>query len=161
MKPAPREGFSLLEVLMATSILLGSVIVLNQLAEIGRKNAADAQDLSTAQLLCETRLNELVSGLAQIEPVEDEPIVGAPGWILSVDVEPLDRNAAAGSTGSAGMLELAALRVTVAREPSEGRRSAAFTLVRWVPDTITPRSPDRPADTNHAPESSPGIAGRL
>ena len=78
MKPAPREGFSLLEVLMATSILLGSVIVLNQLAEIGRKNAADAQDLSTAQLLCETRLNELVSGLAQIEPVDEEPIVGAP-----------------------------------------------------------------------------------
>jgi hypothetical protein len=155
MKPASRGGFSLLEVLMATSILLGSVIVLNQLAEIGRKNAADAQDLSTAQLLCETRLNELLAGHEPIEPIDQEPIMEAPGWVLSVDVSPIESKEAQRADA------LAALRVTVAREALAGKTSNGFTLVRWIPDPAGNRSQNRPIN-NSPPFEHPGeFAGRL
>src|SRR5262245_33078232 len=48
-----RAGFSLMEVLMATSMLLASVIVLGELAGIGRRNASAARELATAEILCE------------------------------------------------------------------------------------------------------------
>ena len=62
MSPARRSGFSLLEVIMATAILLGCLIVLGDLAAVGRRHARDAEDLTTAQWLCQTKLNEILAG---------------------------------------------------------------------------------------------------
>ncbi len=58
-----RRGFSLLEVLLATGILIGSSIVLMELATIGMQHAASARDRSHAQLICQTKLNEIVAGV--------------------------------------------------------------------------------------------------
>ena len=60
MNQPRRSGFSLMEVLLATGILLGSLIVLGQLATVGRKHAHDAETLTTAQLLCQSKLNEIL-----------------------------------------------------------------------------------------------------
>jgi len=127
MTSARRDGFSLLEVLMATSILLGSIIVLNQLAGIGRKNAMAAQDLATAQLLCQTQLNEFLIGTTAADSTDEQPIAGAPGWVYSVDVEPLE------STEQLNDCKLAVLTLTVSRE-SEQDNATRYTLVRWIPD---------------------------
>lgn len=54
-----RRGFSLMEVLLATSILLGSSIALIELATIGRKQAHAAYDLNIAQLLCQAKIDEI------------------------------------------------------------------------------------------------------
>jgi hypothetical protein len=117
----------LIEVLLATSILLGCVVVLAQLARIGRRHAESTQDLSTAQLLCQSKLNELLAGASPAEPVQSEPFEDHPGWVYSLEVS------------SAGQLGMTALSVTVAKDDSD-RRSAnqgarpakQFTLVRWV-----------------------------
>ena len=146
MKPARRAGFSLLEVLLATGILLGSLIVLGQLAVIGRKHADDAENLTTAQLICQTKLNEILGGASPVRSVEQQPVQGAPGWVYSVEVESLGRRG------------LASLRVTVAEDlpespqAADGPRGKPFTLTRWIRD---PRQQDLTSSRSDLPELSP------
>jgi hypothetical protein len=129
MKRAPRNGFSLMEVLLATSILLASLIVLGQLANVGRQHAHDADKLTTAELLCQTKLNEVLAGIERVRPVDNEALPEAPGWVWSLHV------------GSAEKLHLASLRVTVSEELLEPEGDAVdqrppkqFTLTRWIRD---------------------------
>ncbi|MBX3440563.1 MAG: hypothetical protein KF861_23940, partial [Planctomycetaceae bacterium] len=69
-----RSGFSLMEVILATAILLGSVVVLGELAGMGRRQSLRGRELSEAQLLCEQVLQELLLGLREFEQVEQEPL---------------------------------------------------------------------------------------
>jgi len=133
MKPTARAGFSLMEVLMATSILLASVIVLGELAGIGRRHASASRELATAQILCENKLNEILSGAAPAVRVDGEPLDVQPGWMYSVEIEPLDAEQAAIAPG------MVALKVTVEAEDTPRRRSEIdhqgtkqFSLVRWI-----------------------------
>lgn len=75
--PSPRGGFSLIEVILATAILLGSVVVLGELASMGRRQAEKGKKLAAAQQLCEQTLNEVLLGLRPLEPVEQEPLLPA------------------------------------------------------------------------------------
>lgn len=87
---ARRAGFSLMEVILATAILLGSVIVLSELAGMGRRQSLRGRDLAEAQQLCESTLNEILTGLRPLEPVEQEPLLPAqPLLEQSFDDEPL------------------------------------------------------------------------
>jgi len=137
MKRPARAAFSLLEVLLATGILLGCVTILAELAAIGREHANSAHELATAHRLCANKLSELLSSAATVEEIENLPLEEEEGWVYSVAVE---------ATAQVG---LAALRVTVARDPSSGQRSREFTLVRWIltpanavfTDTWTPAEP--------------------
>jgi type II secretory pathway component PulJ len=122
MKPASRRGFSLLEVILATSMLLASAIVLAELANVGRRHADTAEDLAAAQRICQTRLNEMLAGIAPVELLRDEPLKERPGWVVSVDLDSVDQPG------------LAALRVTVREDVPEDRRANQFTLVRWIRD---------------------------
>ena len=130
MKHRRQTGFSLLEVLMATSILLACFIVLGELAQVGRRHAEDVQDLTTAQLICQSKLNEIVAGAAPLASVEDAAVEGTSGWVYSVDIEYRDR------------LDLVSVRVTVAGEPGETdnpaqRRKKSFALTRWMHSAAT------------------------
>lgn len=69
------SGFSLIEVLLATAILMGSVIVLSRLAGMGRTMAQKAQQLSEAQWLCEEVMNEIALGLRPPVEVRDAPLL--------------------------------------------------------------------------------------
>ncbi len=53
--------------MLATSILLACLIVLGELASVGRRHARDAEQLTAAQLLCRSRLNEILAGAAPLE----------------------------------------------------------------------------------------------
>lgn len=121
MRRSCRGGFSLLEVLLATGILAGCLIVLSELAAIGRQHADDAQKLTTAQAICQTKLSEILAGLAPADPIEDQEVEDQPGWLYSIDAEPLQQP---------GLL---ALRVTVT-ENIEGRPPREVGVVRWIPD---------------------------
>ncbi len=142
MKRPPRSGFSLMEILLATSILLGSLIVLGQLAAVGRMHAEDADGLTTAQLICQTKLNEILAGLEPVRSVDNEPVADAPGWVYSVQVESGER------------LGLASLRVTVSEDPAEWADATQapvgerFALTRWI------RDPDRASGEEFRSESS-------
>ena len=117
---AGRAAFSLLEVLVATGILLGALIVLSDLAGIGGRRVRSAEALATAQRICQTKIHEVLAGLAEPEPVEDEPVADEPGWLYSIQTESLPQPG------------LIAVRVTVAQDLPEEKRPQRFTLVRWV-----------------------------
>lgn len=66
-----RCGFSLIEVIVATAILMGSVVVLARLAGMGRTMVQKAQQHSAAQRICEQTLNEIMLGLRPLEQVDN------------------------------------------------------------------------------------------
>ena len=122
MRHARRHAFSLLEVLLATGILVGSAAVLMELASIGNQHAASARDLAKSQLICQTKLNEIICGLAPAETVQPTPLEEDPRWVYWVDVQPADQP---------GLL---VLEVGAAHEPLGRKPSARFTLLRWIRD---------------------------
>jgi len=68
-------GFSLLEVIIATAMLMGAAVVLSRLAGMGREQSQAAETLDTAQRLCEQTLNELLLGARPLVAAEDQPLV--------------------------------------------------------------------------------------
>lgn len=101
-----RSGFSLLEVMLATTVLLGSVIVLSHIAFVGTAHMDAAQQYAAAQLVCQARMNEMLAGALPIEEVSKQAIPELPGWGLTVKVE------------SASQPGLLALEVTAAELPA-------------------------------------------
>jgi hypothetical protein len=119
----------LLEVLLASAILLGAVIVLGELAHLGIRNAAAARDLTTAEFICRTTMNEIVAGISPAEEVENAVVMSTPGWVYSVELLPLEHPG------------VAALRVTVAEDLPEEKQPLTFSLVRWVPADLDSNAP--------------------
>lgn len=134
-----RRGFTLLEVILSLAILAGALAVLGELVRLGLESAAEARDLSEAQLLCESLVAEIAAGAAYAEPVANQAIVDAAGWLYSVETEPTDDE------------ELLSMRVTVARDPSTPGRPVSFSIVRLVKD---PNAAEPASDENQDSTSS-------
>ncbi len=138
------DGFSLLEVLLATSILLGCAVVLFELVAIGREHIHSTEELAMAQRICETRINEILAGVEPVEPVDEEEIIDEAGWKLAVEVNAVDRHPG-----------LAALRVRVFREVNEHHQAKWYALVRWIRD---PRqAPASTSSSDSFMSSAPGL----
>ncbi len=125
MRRSRRRGFSLLEVLLATGILIGSSIVLMELASIGIRHAAGARDLAQMQRICQSKLNEIVIGVAPAETVRPMPCDEVPSWTYWVNLRPTDRPG------------LVMLEVGVSKDMKSRRSTSRFTLVRWIRDPKT------------------------
>ncbi len=121
MKDRRREGFSLLEILLATTILLGAIAVLGQLAQLGLRNAGEASKQARAQQLCQNKLEAIVLRLEAAEAIEDVPLDEAPDWLYSIEIELVERE---------GMV---AVRVSVKEDLPEQSRPIEFSLIRWLP----------------------------
>ena len=124
MKP---RGFSLLEVILALAILTGAIAVLGELARLGLRNARIARDMTYAQLLCESKLAEILAGITPPEPIRNAPfeLLDDPaelGWLYSIDLAPLEEE---------GLL---AVRVTVAQDLPPEQHPVKLSLVRWIVD---------------------------
>lgn len=121
-----RRGFSLLEIILALALLAGAVAVLSELSSGGLENAGRARDMTQAQLLCESKLAEVVAGILPAESqqgtCETELDPSLSEWIYTIDVA---------SAAQVGLLEV---RVTVSRDPALDPRPVECTLVRWVLD---------------------------
>lgn len=115
-----RRGFSLLEVILATAILMGALTVLGQLAQLGYRNARAAKLELTAQLLCEAKLAEIVSGIEPVAEVAETPLVEQPGWLHAVIVTPLDQPG------------LVSVEVTVRQDLAEEKQPRVVRLTRWM-----------------------------
>lgn len=121
-KPHSRSALTLLEIVLALAILAGALVVLGELVRIGTRNAALARGTTQAQLLCQSKLAELTSGM--IEPAVSPPTIFLedPNWLYTVNLERIDEQ---------GLL---AVQVTVIENVPPGRRPQSFSLVRWMPD---------------------------
>ena len=115
-------AFSLLEVVLALAILVGALAVLGELVSLGTRNAQRARDLTQAQLLCESKLAEITSGISPAEPVQRATFEYDPEWLYSIEFE------------QAGQEGLVAVRVTVVQDLPAEKRPAEFSLVRWIHD---------------------------
>ena len=58
-----QAGFTLMEILVSITILGLSMVAINGLVSIGARNAREAQVLTTAQFLAESKLSEVKTGL--------------------------------------------------------------------------------------------------
>ncbi|MBX7165147.1 MAG: prepilin-type N-terminal cleavage/methylation domain-containing protein [Pirellulales bacterium] len=122
MTRTARGGFSLLEMMLAMTILLGSIAVLGELASLGRRNAAQAAALTRAELLCESLMAEIAASGTLPETVEEQPIPEQQGWLYSVRREPLEQPG------------IVSVRISVAQDLPKERRPVRFALVRWLPE---------------------------
>ncbi|HWB10498.1 MAG TPA: prepilin-type N-terminal cleavage/methylation domain-containing protein [Pirellulales bacterium] len=120
-----RRGFSLLEVVLALAILTAAVAILGELIRAGLRNAQLARDLSKAELLCESTIYQIESGLLPPQPAQRSPVDQEPGWYYSVENE---------STGTPTQSGLLRLRVTIELNPDKQKRPTKFSVVRWMRD---------------------------
>ena len=124
-RAARRHGMSILEVMLATTMVLGCVMALSRVAFIAGKHATSAEDRSLAQIHCQNIMEELLAGLRPLEPVEPQLLFGEQ-WYYAIDVEPL--------VGS----QLASIRVQVDRVDDDDAALPreddfqGYQLVRWV-----------------------------
>ncbi len=124
-----RRGISLLEVIIATAVLLSSVMVLSRLAFLARRHAAAGEDRTKAQMLCSNIMSEMMAGTRPQESASPQIFEGDL-WMYSVDVEQV------------GMMPLAKVTVRVFRLPDdpEGVSSQlptddevpTYQLVQWM-----------------------------
>lgn len=98
-----RDGFSLLEVVLALAILTGAVVVLGELVRSGLRSAQLARDLSQAELWCETIAQEIAAGALPAQNVEHSPIQDAPGWFYSIESVNSSLPTGGGGGGGGGM----------------------------------------------------------
>ena len=124
-------GYSLLEVILALAILTGAVVVLGEVARHTVHNVTVDRVLTRAEMLCESKLAEIVSGMTSAVPAQDTLIddgqeLGDPGWQCVVEVDPVD---------SQGLI---AVRVTVRQDLPEENHPLEFSLLRWMtsPDAL-------------------------
>ena len=142
-------GFTLLEVILALAILAGAIAVVGEVSSLGLRNAQKARDLTHAQLLCESKLAEIVAGLEPLEAQEGTPLGtvedgSEPDWLYSVEVNP---------TPDTGLVEV---RVTVSKDLPAEQRPASFTLVRWMLDPEATATETDTAEMSDSAESSGG-----
>lgn len=137
-----RRGFSLLEVMLATAILLGSAIVLGELARLGIRSGDAAEATGRAIMLCENLLAELAVGSEVSEPVTDVPVLHEPGWLYSIQRE------AAPHPG------LALVRVTVRQDLPPEKKPVQCTLERWIRRPAGATIEGAPAPNDAVPAAS-------
>ena len=127
--PARRcDGFSLLEVIIATAILATSTVLLLGLFSTGERHSRRAETRVLAQMLCQSKLDELLADPALLAIVDGEPLAGYADWTYSVDWTPTDIDG------------LVRLRVSVSEVATMDRLEStltapdrnAFELVRWT-----------------------------
>lgn len=151
-----RRGFSLLEAILALAILTSAIAVLGELVRMGSQHAALARDLTQAQFLAESTMNEIAAGLqGAVGAVADAPIDptlagGDASWVYSVVASPLE------------LPNLVAVQVTVRKNQPSNKRPASFTLTRWMKDpsiTLVPADLLETESETSAASSSSGASG--
>ena len=147
MTRSSRQGFSLLEVLLATSILIGSSIVLVELVTIGNRHASSARELSKSQLICQSKLNEILAHAAPVAQVRPMPSEEDPRWVVWIDLVPTVHEG------------LVALEVNAAYEPTPKMQRSRCKIVRWVRDPKGKTGADPPIPMPGAPQGDGAVAG--
>lgn len=114
---------TLLEVILAIAILGGALAVLGELVRVGTRSARGARVHFTAQLLAESLIGQITSGITPAEPISG--IIqqfGGLRWQYQVQIAQVDQQ---------GLLAVA---VTVREDVEPAQPAVSFMLVRWMID---------------------------
>jgi type II secretory pathway pseudopilin PulG len=143
-----KAAFSILEVILALAILTGAMAVLGELGRLGFRNARATQDITKAQLLCESKMAEYTSGITTPQSVSgaafdtiDQDSNTNVSWVYSVSMETIDSDG------------LIALCVTVTQNLPGTQHPTSFSLTRWILDSSVGQS------TNSSDTSSTSTTG--
>ena len=123
-----RAGFSLLEMILALALLGTSLGILAQVAMTGTDAALEAEQLSQARMIAQSRLAEtLANGVTPTSippsPAETMDSNSTVNWQYQVDVVPAPMD---------GML---AIRISVqALDDDGGTPTAQYSITRWMID---------------------------
>ena len=124
------RGISLLEVMIASTILVGSVMVLSQLSSIARRHLENAAQLSKAQILCQNKLTEVITAIEDRESADGQIFASHPKWAYSKRITPI-------GPGSLHSVVITVYESTHARLPTHNvrdghKRRRKYSLFRWV-----------------------------
>ena len=89
----PRRGLSLLEVVLALAILAMAAAYLSQSMHLAAHNATRAQELTQAELIAESVMNQIIGGVLSNQPVGWTPYVDIEGqseWVYQVQNVPCE-----------------------------------------------------------------------
>lgn len=116
------RGLTLLEVILAIAILGGCMAVIGELVRMGVRHAEEAREQTKAQLLCESKLEEMAAGITPLEGASAVPFELDPEWTYTIEAAALDQQ---------GLMQV---RVTVQPAESDRLQPIFFTLTRWMLD---------------------------
>lgn len=115
-----QAGFTLMEILVSITILGLSMVAINGLVSIGARNAREAQVLTTAQFLAESKLSEVKTGLLSPNSTGKMP------FTQEETFEPFTFEVQSQSMGTDG--QLMAIRVVVEYTPEDGSLPLIYQL---------------------------------
>ena len=148
-KLSPRQGFSLLEVLVAVTIFVGAIAVLSRLVTLGLENAEYSKMQAEGISLIESRFHELDAGLIDNSSVSDQTDDSFPDWQWSLTSESTSTN-------------LYLIRVTATHT---GTTQRSFTMTRYWFDAVAAqqtasdaKSAAQSAESNSSSSSSSSSA---
>jgi len=116
------RGFTLLEVILALSILAGAVAVLGELVRGGLQNAEAARQLTRAEMLCESVADQVAANAISATSVSGVQCDDDPRFLYSVAVDQANQS---------GLLSV---QVTVVRDLPAEQHPIPFKITRWMVD---------------------------
>lgn len=117
-----RSGLTLLEVLLATAIFLGSITAIMQVLRIGHDSRISAKLDAEAAVRCESKLGEYVSGITPLVAESDAPFLDSSEWFYTSTLE------------EGGGESLLKLTVLVEHKPNGQQPTSYFQLTRLIRD---------------------------
>jgi type II secretion system protein I len=112
---------TLIEVLLALAVLALVMGAVAQLVSVGTRAALAAEETALAQLIAESKMNELASGAAAMSATGLTDYEGREGWQYSVEITPIEEPAG-----------LVSVKVFV-QQVVDGGNGVTFELYRWMP----------------------------
>jgi prepilin-type N-terminal cleavage/methylation domain-containing protein len=142
--PDLHDGFTLLEILLTSAILLIGLTMVFQTSRSALQNFAATQELTAAQNACQSVLNELLAQSAPIRSNEEKIIEGLPHWKIRVDLYPAPQP-------RLHVLHLSAQQFSPQDSTLLGIK---YQLLRWIPSERVWIPPDQ-SDTTIRNEFDP------
>lgn len=121
-----RRGLSLLEVVLALTILAMSAGILASITSNAVDNGMMGHRLATAQILAESKMAEVVTGAI--------PIQGGTGWTLITDPVPSGTWYYQIETTTTGNQDMIGFRLAITDEIAMANNAELFFVARWMID---------------------------
>ena len=129
------RGLTLLEVVLALSILAGSFVLLTQLVSIGVHAASNGRNLTRAQLLAESIMSEISAGILPAESLNDVRVGADPEWTVSAIVQ---------NSPHPGIVQI----TLITQHITDTKGRSRFLLTRWLRDPSLEIPTDDEADSD-------------